>query len=75
MKIEWLVTNLIAVGSPARTECAILSVSLAGRVFGQLRTYLLSLSYFGVILAEAICWPIQDTFVVAEPLCNKETFS
>ena len=46
MKIEWLVTDVTAVGSPARTECAILGVILAGRVFGQFRPYFWSLNQF-----------------------------
>ena len=46
MKIEWLVANVAAVGSPDRGERAIFGVILAGRVFGQLRTYLWSLSHF-----------------------------
>ena len=33
MKIEWLVTDVTAVGSPDRTEHAILRVILAGRFF------------------------------------------
>ena len=46
MKIEWLVTNAPAIGSPGRAERAILGAILAGRVFGQSRTYLWSLSHF-----------------------------
>ena len=53
MKIEWLVTDVTAVGSPARTECAILGGDFGCRCF----------------------WPIQDIFVVAEPLCDVGTFS
>ena len=53
MKIEWLVTDVTAVGSPARTECAILGGDFGCRCF----------------------WPIQDIFVVAEPLCDGGTFS
>ena len=30
MKIEWLVANATAVGSPDKAECAILGVILAG---------------------------------------------
>ena len=52
MKIEWLVTDVTAIGPPGRAEHAILGVILVGRVF-----------------------PIQDTFVVAEPLCDVGTFS
>ena len=46
MKIEWLVTNVTAIRSPGRAERAVLGVILAGRVFGQVRTYLWSLSNF-----------------------------
>ena len=46
MKIEWLVTDVTAVGSPPRTECAILGVILTWRVFGQFRQYLWLLSHF-----------------------------
>ena len=35
MKIEWLVTDVTAIGTPGRAECAILGVILAWRVFGQ----------------------------------------
>ena len=33
MKIEWLDTDVTAVRSPDRAECAILGVILAGRLF------------------------------------------
>ena len=46
MKIEWLVTEVAAIGSPGRAEPAILGGILAGRVFGQFRTYLWLLSHF-----------------------------
>ena len=46
MKEEWLVADVTAVKSLDRAECAILGVIVAGRIFGQLRTYLLSLSNF-----------------------------
>ena len=42
MKIEWLVTDAPAIGSPGRAECAILGVILAGHFFGQFRTLLWS---------------------------------
>ena len=42
MKIEWLVADVTAVGSPDRAERAILGVILAGRVFGQSRSFLWS---------------------------------
>ena len=50
LKIEWLVTDVTAVGSPDRAERSILGMILAGRCFGQFRTYLWSLvvSYFVV---------------------------
>ena len=48
MKIEWLVVDVIAVGSPDRAERAILEVVLAGRCFGQFRPYLLSGSHLVV---------------------------
>ena len=44
MKTQWLVTDVTAIGSPGRAERAILGVILAGCVFGQFRTYLLSLN-------------------------------
>ena len=53
MKIEWLVTDVTAVGSPARTECAIL-----GGDFGW-----------------ACFWPIWDTIVIAELMCDVGTSS
>ena len=37
MKIEWLVTDVTAIGPPVRAEHAILGVILAGRVFGQIQ--------------------------------------
>ena len=40
VKIEWLVANVTAVGSLDRAERAILGVIVAGRVFGQFRSYL-----------------------------------
>ena len=46
MKTEWLVTDVIAVGSPGKAEHAILGVILAGRVFGQSRSFLWSGSHF-----------------------------
>ena len=45
MKTEWLVTGLIAIGSPGTAERAILGVIVAGRVFDHFRTHLLSLSH------------------------------
>ena len=41
MKIQWLVTNVTAIGSPDRTERAIFRVILAECFFSQLRPYLL----------------------------------
>ena len=46
MKIEWLGTNVTAIGSPGRAERAALGMIMAGRIFGQFRTYLWSLSHF-----------------------------
>ena len=46
MKIEWSVTDVTAIGSSGRAEHAILGVILAGRVFGQFRACLWSLSHF-----------------------------
>ena len=40
MKIERLVTDVTAVGSPEGAECAILGVFIAGRFVGQIRPYL-----------------------------------
>ena len=48
MKIEWLVTDVIAMESSGRAENAILGLILAGCVFGQFRTYLWSLRYFAM---------------------------
>ena len=45
-KIEWLVADVTAVGSLDRAECAILGVIVAGRVFGQFRSYLWLGSHF-----------------------------
>ena len=42
VKIEWLVADVTAVGSLDRTEHAILGVILAGRGFGQSRSFLWS---------------------------------
>ena len=39
MKIEWLVADVIAVGSLDRAECVILGVILAELVFGQSRSF------------------------------------
>ena len=46
MKIEWLVANVAAVGSPDRVERSILGVILAGRFFDQFRPYLQAGSHF-----------------------------
>ena len=35
MKIEWLVTNVTAIGPPGRAEHAILEVILAGRLLAN----------------------------------------
>ena len=40
MKIEWLVANVSAAGSPDRAERAILEVIFAGRCFGQFSAFL-----------------------------------
>ena len=40
VKIQWLVTDVTAVRSLDRAECAILGVVLAGCVFGPFRTYI-----------------------------------
>ena len=42
VKTERLLADLTAVGSPDRSERAILEVILAGRVFGQSRSFLWS---------------------------------
>ena len=47
MKIEWLVTDVTAVGSPGRAEHAVLGGILAGRVFGQIQDIFL--------VAEPLC--------------------
>ena len=46
MKLEWLVVNVTGIGPPGRAEHAILGMILVGRVFGQFRTCLWSLSQF-----------------------------
>ena len=48
VKIKWLVADMTVIGSPDRAERAILGVILAGLVFGQPRSFLLSGSHFGV---------------------------
>ena len=48
MKIEWLVADVTAAGSLDRAERAILGVIVAGFVFGQLSSFLLSGSHFVV---------------------------
>ena len=48
MKIEWLVADAPAIGSPGRAERAILGVILTGRVFGQFRSFVWSGSDFVV---------------------------
>ena len=48
MKIEWLVADVTAVGSLDRAERSLVEVIMAGRVFGQFRSYLWSLSHFVV---------------------------
>jgi len=48
VKIEWLVADVTAVGSLDRAERAILGVIVAGRVFGQFRSFLYSGSHFVV---------------------------
>ena len=40
VKIEWLVADVTAVGSLDRAERAIVGVIVAGRVFGQIRSFL-----------------------------------
>ena len=46
MKIKWLVTDALAIGSLDRAERAIVGVIVAERVFGQFRSYLWSGSHF-----------------------------
>ena len=46
MKIKWLIDDVTAVRSPGIAEEAILGLILAGRCFGQFRSYLWSGSYF-----------------------------
>ena len=48
MKIEWLVTNVTAVGSIDRVKRAILGVIVAGRDFGQSGSFLWSGDQFVV---------------------------
>ena len=46
MKIERLVNDITAIGSPGRAGGAIYGLILAGRVFGRFRIYLWSLNNF-----------------------------
>ena len=39
VKMEWLIPNVMAVGSPGRAERAISGVFVTGRVFGQSRSF------------------------------------
>ena len=48
MKIDWLVTDVTAIGSPDRADYAILGVSLAGRCFGQFRPFFVIGDHFVV---------------------------
>ena len=48
MKIEWLFADVTAVGSLAGAERAILEGIVAGRVFGQFRSYSWLGSHFEV---------------------------
>ena len=41
LKIEWLFTDVTAVGLPGRAERAILGKIVAGRFFGQFRPFFL----------------------------------
>ena len=63
MKIEWLIANVTAVGSPDIAEGAILGVILSGRCFGQFRR---GTCYFGGGFGLALFWPIQAVSVVKE---------
>ena len=47
MKMEWLIANATAVGSPDRAGRAILGVFVVGRVFGQSRSFF--------VVGELIC--------------------
>ena len=47
MKLEWLVANDTAIGSLDRAERAILGIVVAGRVFGQSRSFF--------VVAESLC--------------------
>ena len=48
MKIEWLVADATAVGCHDRAKRAILGVIVAGRVFGQSRSFAWPGSHFVV---------------------------
>ena len=48
MKVEWLVADVTSIGSLDIAELAILGVILAGRVFGQSRSFFWSWSHFVV---------------------------
>ena len=66
MIIVWLVTDVTAVGSSGRTECAILRVTL---------TEPNVLHILGVIMGGRVLGQIEVIFVVAEPLFNVRTSS
>ena len=70
MKIEWLLTNATAIGSPARAESdfvgKILNVfwPILAAVGSHARAKTDFLDNFDVY------WPSNATFVVGEPLCD-----
>ena len=49
MEIEWLVTDVTAMGSSGRAENAILGVVVSGCVLGQSRSFLWSGNHFVVL--------------------------
>ena len=62
MKIESLVTIVTAVGSPDRTECTILGVILAGRVFWLIQDIF--------VVAEPLCYTYRN-LLLSRNTCKK----
>ena len=76
VKTEWLVTNVTAIGSPCRAECAILKIEWLvtdAPVIGSPDRA--ERAILGDILAGCVFGQIQDILVVGEPLCDVGTSS
>ena len=71
MKIEWLVADVRAVGSPDRAEYAVLGVILAGRFFGQFRGGVnrkINYSYVGGgVTGRQLCFHARGTPAILFP--------